>query len=453
MLEKIQFLRSFFRSPMARMASLPNTKKGRELFEKLGSPKTVVAPMVDQSELAWRQLCRKYGAEICYSPMYHARLFGTMENYRTKFLCEQDGDNDVGDRPLVIQFCANDPQEFVAAAKLVVGKCDAVDLNLGCPQGIARKGHYGSFLMEEWDLVASLIRAVSTEVPELPITAKIRVFEDRNKTLEYAKRILEAGAVWLTVHGRTREMKGQITGLADWSQIKFLRDNLPEETVIIANGNIIYRHNIDECLKATGCDAVMTAETALCNPAVFAPRIDGSELEDEFPRVDKVLREYFEISKKTPGQASAVSMKTHMFKLLRNFFAKETDLRNQLGPTRTGDFDRFESIVKQVEQRVDELIAKGPDVIEKSSANDSYYTVPHWRTQPLFRIVDGVASNGIVHDEEKAKAQQHAKIVAEAKERKKRNLEETDPDSKSETTQVPTDVDATEAKRTKIAQN
>ena len=57
---------------------------------------------------------------------------------------------------LFCQFCCNDPQTFLKAAQLAESFCDAIDLNLGCPQVIAKRGHYGAYLQDEWDLIAEM---------------------------------------------------------------------------------------------------------------------------------------------------------------------------------------------------------------------------------------------------------------------------------------------------------
>lgn len=60
-----------------------------------------------------------------------------------------------------MQFCANNPTTLLQAAELVQDHCDAVDINLGCPQRIARKGKYGAFLMEQMELIESLVTALA----------------------------------------------------------------------------------------------------------------------------------------------------------------------------------------------------------------------------------------------------------------------------------------------------
>ena len=101
-------------------------------------------------------LCRRYGATAAYTPMMHARLFSESDRYRAEHLstCAED-------RPLFVQFCANDPEVLVQAAKHVDdGSCDYIDLNFGCPQRIAKRGYYGAFLMDDLPCVASLISAL-----------------------------------------------------------------------------------------------------------------------------------------------------------------------------------------------------------------------------------------------------------------------------------------------------
>lgn len=325
-------------SSQARKASFlhnmaPQKLHGRAFYESIGSQKHIVAPMVDQSEFAWRLLTRSFlppdlrTSILAYSPMLHAKLFAEGPKYRAShfeplkppFSLAEGGDREQAktfteedayldgnpkmDRPLFVQFCANDPAHFLEAAKLVQPYCDAVDLNLGCPQGIARRGNYGSFLQEDWGTIGRLIRTLHEKL-EIPVTAKMRVLETREKTLDYAKMILDAGASIITVHGRQRDQKGHKTGLADWSVIRYLREQLPPETVIFANGNILQHGDIQDCLDATKADGVMSAEGNLYDPSIFAtPPPEEQEGREYWRgkngkggyRADAVLRRYLDI--------------------------------------------------------------------------------------------------------------------------------------------------------------
>ena len=250
--------------------------------------------------------------------MFNARLFSENAHYRaTQFT------TDPHDRPLIVQFCGDNPETILKAAKFVEDQCDAVDLNLGCPQHIARRGHYGSFLQDEWDLIASIVKTLHENL-KVPVTCKIRIFSDVEKTVRYAKMIEAAGAQMLTVHGRLREQKGHNTGLADWSQIKRVVEavGIP----VIANGNILSLEDCEKCLKETGAVGVMSAEAHLYNPALFSNK-------NVF--VWDMVMEYLQICKELEFPTPTSFIRGHLFKMFRKCLDLFTEHRSRLGNTRT----------------------------------------------------------------------------------------------------------------------
>ncbi len=388
---------------------------------------------------AWRLLTRSYMKHessknlLAYTPMLHSRLFKETPKFRihhfqptraglslspTSTANESGKDayldgNPTLDRPLFVQFCANSPDDLLDAARYVEPYCDAVDLNLGCPQSIAKRGNYGAFLQEDWDLIYKLINKLHVNL-DVPVTAKLRILETKEKTLEYAKMVLSAGASIITVHGRHRDQKGHKTGLADWTVIRYLRDHLPTDTVIFANGNILRHEDIGRCLDETGADGVMSAEGNLCDPTIFAkPPPPGEESREYWRgiderggyRMDGVLRRYMDIihkyvlekdpperlplfiiadplpekdgrlidagdpekieeplrkKRKRDGKhhrttsPNLVSMQPHLFHLLRPLVSKHTNIRDALAKCHPGDIPAFENVLRMTEVAVRE---------------------------------------------------------------------------------------------------
>ncbi|KAI9223379.1 dihydrouridine synthase-domain-containing protein, partial [Blastocladiella britannica] len=333
----------------------------------LHGAKYIVAPMVDQSEHAWRLLSKRYGAQLAYTPMFHARLFSENENYR-----REQFSSSPTDRPLI--FCANDPETLLSAAKMIEDRCDAVDLNLGCPQGIAKRGHYGSFLMEEWELIEKMVNTLHNGL-SIPVTCKIRVYPTVEKTVEYAKMLERAGCQLLTVHGRLREQKGQITGLADWSQIKAVREAV--SIPVYANGNVLYFEDIERCIAETGVQGVMAAEGNLHNPALFA---------DIHPPVWQMADEYLDLCREHPTEMHMI--RAHLFRIFRVVFNEHTAARDALATANT--IPLFQSVSYMVrEHYASAFSASTWDLTTKSSSlpNDShgYKSLPIWVCQPYLR--------------------------------------------------------------------
>ncbi|KAF7732094.1 tRNA-dihydrouridine(16/17) synthase [NAD(P)(+)]-like protein [Apophysomyces ossiformis] len=350
----------------------PQKLAGYEFYEKvLGNPRFIVAPMVDQSEQAWRILSRRHGAQLCFTPMYHAKLFSD-PMHGEKYRMDQ-WTTDKEDRPLIVQFCANDPEYLLRAAKLVENDCDAVDLNLGCPQGIAKRGHYGSFLQDEWDTIKSMVSTLHRELA-IPVTVKIRVFPTIEKTVEYAKMIEAAGAQMLTVHGRLREQKGQATGLADWDKIKAVKEAV--KIPVVANGNILYYEDIQRCIDHTGADGVMSAEGSLYNPAIFSKR--------DVPHYTwEMAKEYMEICRDIcptrPG-----TIKAHLFKIFRPSLPYHIDLRNRLG--RSSTFEEMWEITMELKERLTKDEAEiGEEEFNGEPDEAGIRKYAHWRCQPYVR--------------------------------------------------------------------
>jgi tRNA-dihydrouridine synthase 1 len=228
----------------------------------VGAPRHIAAPLVDASDLPWRQLVRAHGAQLCFTPMLDAAEAARDAAYlRARFSTAP------GDRPLIAQLAGRDAVQLVALARALEPFVDAVDLNLGCPQACAARGRFGAFLLDEPARCAALVRALVRAL-RVPVTAKVRLLPARADTLALAAALEAAGAAAVTVHGRTRAAAAGDAVAADWAEIAAVKAAL--RIPVIANGGVACAADVARALAATRADGVMVGEALLDDPALFA---------------------------------------------------------------------------------------------------------------------------------------------------------------------------------------
>ncbi|MCF0194365.1 MAG: tRNA dihydrouridine synthase DusB [Bacteroidaceae bacterium] len=231
----------------------------------LGPQPVLLAPMEDVTDIGFRLMCRRLGADMAYSEFVAAdALVRMVANSLRKLRIDPE------ERPAVIQIYGRDPQTVADAARIVVEQArpDIIDLNFGCPvKRVAGKGA-GAGMLQNPDLLCAITRAVADAVP-VPVTVKTRLgWDDSHKIIaELAERIQDSGAQALTIHGRTRAQ--MYTGTADWSLIGAVKANPRMRIPIIGNGDITGLDSCREAFERWGVDAVMIGRATFGRPWIF----------------------------------------------------------------------------------------------------------------------------------------------------------------------------------------
>ena len=281
---------------------MQSKKTKYSLWESLGSPKYALAPMVDINDLPFRLLCRKYGTQLTFTQMYNIKLFAVIEEFRKKVLSDLRPDLD---HPCILQFAGNDPDLMLKSAKYVENIVPCIDINLGCPQNIAKLGHYGSFLLDHPDEVYKLVGYICNNNLKCGVSCKIRLFPNLEKSFELVRKLEDLGIDLLTVHGRTKEQKGQFIGKCNWDAIKEIKKML--KIPVIANGGLHNFEDIDKCLEYTGCDCVMSGERLVEMPTFFMKK---------YFDINDIALEYCDLWKKYYNNLTSnmSQVRGHMFK-------------------------------------------------------------------------------------------------------------------------------------------
>lgn len=221
-----------------------------------------LAPMEDVTDLPFRHLCHRYGAQVLFTEFANCEaVIRHIPSEIFKFEIQQDP------RPIGIQLYGSNPESLEAAARMASeAQPDFIDLNCGCwVKKIAGRGD-GAGLLRDLKRLEAAVTAVQRGA-SVPVSVKTRLGWDKDNfvILELAPRLRDLGIQFLTVHCRTR-MQGY-RGTADWSWLPRIKEAAPELS-LIGNGDIETPEDAARCFEL-GCDGVMIGRAAIQQPWVF----------------------------------------------------------------------------------------------------------------------------------------------------------------------------------------
>ena len=221
-----------------------------------------LAPLAGVTDMAFRRVCKSFGAGYCESEMVSAKAlsFNDKKSFELMRIASDE-------RPCSVQIFGDEPELMANAAKLAVKSgADIVDINMGCPAPKIVNNGSGCALMKNPELCGRIVFSVKSAV-NIPVTVKIRKgFDDENITAVEVARICEKnGADAVIVHGRTRQQ--YYSGHCDLEIIKAVKENV--RIPVIGNGDVRDIKSAEKMFEFTGCDGIMIARAALGNPWIF----------------------------------------------------------------------------------------------------------------------------------------------------------------------------------------
>ena len=233
-------------------------------------PIYVLAPLAGFTDLPFRSVAKKFGADLTVSEMLSSNAL-VHNSKKTLHMLKKSPIED----PYSAQISGSSVDMIKGAVEVLntYDGIDIIDLNCGCPVPKVVGHGSGSSLLLNLPLMGSIIRTIKDTSNKSMTSVKIRLgFEEKNH-IDIAKMVEDSGADFLAVHGRTRA--GKFKAAVDYDAIKEIKEAV--SIPVIANGDIDSYEKAKWVLEHTGTDGVMIGRGAVGAPWIFHQLRDGNE--------------------------------------------------------------------------------------------------------------------------------------------------------------------------------
>ncbi len=272
-----------------------------------------LSPMAGVGDFAFRALCRECGADLSYTEMISAKglLHGSEKTIKMLYTLNEES-------PCAVQLFGKEPQVFYEAIrKHELKKFNIIDLNFGCPAPKIVKNGEGSALLGNIKLMQEIVQTCK-KATKKPIGVKIRLGEN-NINYDIAKALEEAGADYITVHGRTR-LQGY-SGVVDYEAISKICSLV--KIPVVGNGDIISSQTLEKMWQ-TGVDGVSLARGALGKPWIFA---ELKKIKCNISPFDFVCRHVFMLRQIFKDDFLCKYLRKHFLWYLKGIYAPDLKLQ------------------------------------------------------------------------------------------------------------------------------
>ena len=267
------------------------------------NPIYVLAPLAGFTDLPFRSVVKKFGADLTVSEMLSSNALAH-NSQKTLHMIEKSPLED----PYSVQIAGADVDIVRQAVELLNEQdgIDIIDLNCGCPVPKVVGHGSGSSLLLDLPLMGEIIKTIKNTSNKSMTSVKIRLGFEKKNHIEIAKVVEDSGADFLAVHGRTRA--GKFKAAVDYDAIKEIKESV--SIPVIANGDIDSYDKAKWVLEHTGADGVMIGRGAVGAPWIFHQLKTASKDIDNSLKHD-IIMEHFDKMIEFYGARGVVMFRKH----------------------------------------------------------------------------------------------------------------------------------------------
>jgi tRNA-dihydrouridine synthase B len=302
-------------------------------FEK---PVYVLAPLAGFTDLPFRSVVKKFGADLTVSEMLSSNALAHGSE-KTLHMLEKSSLED----PYSVQIAGADVDIVKSAVEILNEQkgIDIIDLNCGCPVPKVVGHGSGSSLLLNLPLMGDIIKTIKETSNKELTSVKIRLgFEEKNH-VDIAKTVQDSGADFLAVHGRTRA--GKFKADVDYDAIKEIKEAV--SIPVIANGDIDSYEKAKWVLEHTGADGVMIGRGAVGAPWIFHQLKSGSK-DIDMGLKHEVILEHYDKMIEFYGQRGVAMFRKHTHTYSKGYKGAST-LRNQVNTI--DDINEYRNVIDE----------------------------------------------------------------------------------------------------------